>query len=69
MKIDVHSETWTAVREDTEDRLAELRAQNETPGLPLEVKEGLCGGIAELKALLQLSDPVPDPAPGGNYNE
>jgi hypothetical protein len=58
--IDRTSPTWSAVARWAEQRIAQRRKENETPGLPPDETENARGAIEELKLLLKLAEPEPD---------
>ncbi len=58
MEIDRTTETWRALVERTEERLADCRAKNDG-ALDAEKTAHLRGRIAELKDLLALDNPIP----------
>jgi len=57
-EIDFNSETWRAVRDYVEDRLAVRRSALESIGLDSAETEAIRGAIEELKELQQLDNPA-----------
>lgn len=56
-QIDTNSATWRAINRHAEQRLEQLRAYLETPGIDPVETESYRGRIAELRVLLNLPNP------------
>lgn len=68
--LDPDSPTWRAVKEHARGRIKTVRAELEAEGLSLPETENRRGRLAELKALMDLSEQKPEmPAGTTTYNE
>lgn len=61
---DIGTAAWQKVRAEMHARLERYRAQVENPDKPENERLGLCWRIRELKELLRMEEPDPNPDAG-----